>query len=172
MSSVQKIVPSLWFDTQCEEATHFYVEIFEGSPRRRAESRIVSVTRYEPDMEVPGAAQMQGKVLTAIFELEGQRFMALDGGPMFRFTEAISLYVECEDQAEVDYFWDRLSAVPEAEQCGWVKDRFGVSWQIVPRRLGELLGSTDRPKALATLNAMLKMKKLVIADLERAYAEG
>ena len=172
MSSMQKIIPCLWFDTQCEEAIRYYVEVFEGSPRRRDASRIVSIMRYESGMAVPGASQMEGKVLTAIFELEGQRFMALDGGPVFHFTEALSLDVECEDQTEVDYFWERLSAVPEAEQCGWVKDRFGVSWQIVPRRLGELLESPDRSKARAALNAMLEMKKLVIADLERAYAEG
>jgi predicted 3-demethylubiquinone-9 3-methyltransferase (glyoxalase superfamily) len=108
-------------------------------------------------------------VLTAIFELDGQRFMALDGGPVFQFSEAVSFYVECEDQEEVDYFWRSLSAVPEAEQCGWLKDKFGLSWQIVPKQMGDLLGSPNRKRALAATNAMLKMKKIVIADLQRAF---
>ena len=172
MSDAQKIVPSLWFDTQCEEAVSFYISVFEGSPRKGRDSKIISIARYEKGMEVPGAEQMEGKVLTAIFELDGQRFMALDGGPIFTFSEAISFYVECEDQQEVDYFWERLSAVPEAEQCGWLKDKFGLSWQIVPRQMGELLGSPLREKALATMNAMLKMKKLVIADLRKAFDEA
>jgi predicted 3-demethylubiquinone-9 3-methyltransferase (glyoxalase superfamily) len=115
---------------------------------------------------------MEGKVITAIFELNGQRFMALDGGPIFKFTEAISFYVECEDQAEVDYFWSRLSASPESEQCGWLKDKFGLSWQIVPKQMGELLGSPNRRKALAATNAMLQMKKIVIADLQQAFDQA
>lgn len=172
MNGTQKIVPSLWFDQETEEAVNFYIEVFNGSPHKSAESKLISIARYEKGMEVPGAAEMEGKVLTAIFELNGQRFMALDGGPIFKFNEAVSLYVECADQQEVDYFWGLLSAVPEAEQCGWVKDRFGLSWQIVPRQLGELLESPNRAKALAAMNAMLKMKKLVIADLQRAYDEA
>jgi predicted 3-demethylubiquinone-9 3-methyltransferase (glyoxalase superfamily) len=115
---------------------------------------------------------MEGKVLTAIFELNGQRFMALDGGPIFKFNEAVSFYVECEDQDEVDYFWSGLSAVPEAEVCGWLKDKFGLSWQIIPKQMGELLGSPIRKKALAATNAMLKMKKIVIADLQRAFDQA
>lgn len=172
MSDSQKIVPSLWFDRDTEEAITHYIETFNTSPHKREESRIVSIQRYEKGMEVPGAEEMEGQVLTAIFELDGQRFMALDGGPIFKFNEAVSFHVECEDQAEVDHFWDRLSAVPEAEQCGWLKDRFGLSWQIVPRQMGELLSSPDRKRALAATNAMLKMKKLVIADLQRAYDEA
>lgn len=172
MSDAPRIVPSLWFDTQCEEAIRFYVEVFTGAPHPRGTSRVVSISRYEPGMEVPGAEEMQGKVITAIFELDGQRFMALDGGPVFVFNEAVSLYVECDDQEEVNYFWAALSAMPEAEQCGWIKDRFGLSWQIVPRRLGELLGGPDRTKTLAATNAMLKMKKIDIAALEEAYARG
>lgn len=172
MNASPKIVPCLWFDQACEEAVHFYVEVFNGSPHKRADSKIVSMTRYEKGMEAPGADQLEGKVITAIFELDGQRFMALDGGPLFQFTEAVSFYVECADQEEVDHFWNRLSAVPEAEACGWLKDRFGLSWQIVPKQLGELLGSPDRNKALAATNAMLKMKKLAIADLERAFEEA
>lgn len=169
MNETQKIVASLWFDKETEEAVNFYISVFNGSPHKGRDSRIISLTRYEKGMEVPGADQMEGKVLTAIFELAGQRFMALDGGPIFKFTEAISFYVECEDQAEVDYFWKALSAVPEAEQCGWLKDKFGLSWQIVPKQLGELLGSPDKKKALAATNAMLQMKKIVIADVQKAF---
>ncbi len=167
--SEQKIVPSLWFDMQCEEAVNFYVNTFSGSPHKSANSRIISLTRYEKGMETPGIEQMVGKVLTAIFELNGQRFMALDGGPIFKFNEALSFYVECEDQAEVDYFWNRLSAVPDSEVCGWLKDKFGLSWQIIPKQLGELLGSPDRKKAQAAMNVMLKMKKIIVAELKEAY---
>ncbi len=169
---MNKIVPSLWFDMQCEEAMNYYVDTFNGAPHKKQESKIVSITRYEKGMEAPGTEQMLGKVITGIFELAGQRYMALDGGPAFNFTEAISFYVECEDQAEVDHFWERLSAVPEAEQCGWLKDRFGLSWQIVPKQLGVLLGSPNRNKALAATNAMLKMKKIVIADLQSAFDQA
>ena len=172
MNDTQKIVPSLWFDENTEEAIGLYVEVFNGSPHKRGESRIISIDRYEEGMEVPDAEHMIGKVLTAIFELDGQRFMALDGGPIFTFNEAVSFYVECEDQAEVDYFWERLSAVPEAEQCGWIKDRFGLSWQIAPKQLGELLSNPDRRRALAAMNAMLKMKKIVIADVQKAFDEA
>ncbi len=172
MNDNPRIVPSLWFDESTEEAIDYYVAAFNGSPHKRRESRLISLQRYEPGMEVPGAEQMQGKVLTAIFELDGQRFMALDGGPIFTFSESVSFYVECEDQEEVDYFWELLSAVPEAEQCGWVKDKFGISWQISPRQLGEMLESPDRRRALAAMNAMLKMKKLVIADLQKAFDDA
>ena len=172
MNDIQQIVPSLWFDTNTEEAISFYIDIFNGAPHKRRESKIISLMRYEKGMEVPGGDQMEGKVITAIFELNGQRFMALDGGPIFKFTEAVSFYVECADQAEVDYFWRNLSVNPEDEQCGWLKDKFGLSWQIVPKQLGELLESPNRRKALATTNAMLKMKKLVIADLQRAFDQA
>jgi predicted 3-demethylubiquinone-9 3-methyltransferase (glyoxalase superfamily) len=169
---MQKIVPSLWFDRETEEAITRYVSVFNGSPHKSGDSRIISIHRYEKGMEVPGADDMVGKVITAIFELNGQRFMALDGGPVFKFNEAVSFYVECEDQAEVDYFWERLSSGPEFEQCGWLKDKYGLSWQIVPRRLGELLGDPNKKKSLAATNAMLKMKKIVIADLEKAFDEA
>ena len=169
--NMNKIVPSLWFDTQAEEAMNYYVETFNNAPNRRQESRIISITRYERDMEAPGAAEMEGKVITGIFELAGQRFMALDGGPVFQFTEAISFYVECEDQKEVDYFWERLSAVPEAEQCGWCKDKFGLSWQIVPKQLGEFLNDSDPERSKRVLNAMLRMKKILVVDLQKAYNE-
>jgi len=169
---MQKIVPSLWFDKETEEAVNFYISVFNGSAHKSADSKIISITRYEKGMEVPGGDEMVGKVITAIFELNGQRFMALDGGPIFKFTEAISFYVECEDQAEVDHFWKKLSASPESEQCGWLKDRYGLSWQIVPKQLGELLGYPNKQKSLAAMNAMLKMKKLVIADLQKAFDEA
>ncbi len=172
MSDIQPIVPSLWFDKETEEAVNFYISVFNGSPQKRRDSRIISITRYEKGMEVPGAEEMEGKVLTAIFELSGQRFMALDGGPLYKFNEAVSFYVECEDQDEVDYFWTRLSAVPEAEACGWLKDKYGLSWQIVPKQMGDLLGSPNRKKSMAATNAMLKMKKIVITDLRRAFDEA
>ena len=169
---MQKIIPSLWFDKETEEAINFYISVFNGSPNKSGESRIISITRYEKGMEIPGGADMTGKILTAIFELNGQRFMALDGGPIFKFNEAVSFYVECEDQGEVDYFWGKLSAVPESEQCGWLKDKFGLSWRIVPRQMGKLLSDPNRKKAMAAINAMLKMKKIVIADLQKAFDEA
>jgi predicted 3-demethylubiquinone-9 3-methyltransferase (glyoxalase superfamily) len=172
MKNTQKIVPSLWFDKESEEAINFYVSVFNGSPNKTGDSKIISIARYEKGMEVPGGDDLTGKVITVIFELNGQRFMALDGGPIFKFNEAISLYVECKDQAEVDYFWEKLSAVPESEQCGWLKDAYGLSWQIVPKRLGELLGDSNKKKALAATNAMLKMKKIVVADLQKAFDEA
>ncbi len=168
---MNKIVPSLWFDMQCEEAMNYYVDTFNGAPHKKQESKIVSITRYEKGMEAPGAEQMEGKVITGIFELAGQRFMALDGGPTFNFTEAISFYVECADQKEVDYFWNKLSAVSDAEQCGWCKDKFGLSWQIVPKQLGELMGDPDPVKSKRVINAMLKMKKIIVADLQKAHDE-
>ena len=128
---MQKIVPCLWFDKECEEAVKFYISIFNFAPHSAKNSKIVSIERYpEEPLDIP-VKGMEGKILTAIFELNGQRFMALDGGPLFKFTEATSFYVECADQEEVDYFWERLSAVPEAEQCGWLKDKYGLSWQII-----------------------------------------
>ncbi|MEY2819112.1 MAG: hypothetical protein RL275_2575 [Chloroflexota bacterium] len=169
---MNKIVPSLWFDMQCEEAMNYYVDTFNGAPHKKQESKIVSITRYEKGMEAPGTEQMLGKVITGIFELAGQRYMALDGGPAFNFTEAISFYVECEDQKEVDYFWSKFSAVAEAEQCGWCKDKFGLSWQIVPKQLGELMGTPDPVKSTRVINAMLKMKKIIVADLQKAHDEA
>lgn len=165
----QKIVPSLWFDKETEEAVNFYVSVFNGSPHKGRDSKIISITRYEKGMQVPGADQMEGKILTAIFELNGQRFMALDGGPLFKFNEAVSFYVECKDQEEVDYFWNKLSADPGAEACGWLKDRFGLSWQIIPQQIGDLLSSPNKKKSMAATNAMLKMKKIVIADLQKVF---
>ncbi len=165
----QKITPSLWFDKECEEAINFYVAVFNKNPASANPSKIVSLQRYPEGQQIGPMKNMEGKVLTAIFELEGQRFMALDGGPMFKFNESISFYVECETQEEVDYFWRKLSAVPEAEQCGWLKDKFGLSWQIVPRIMGEYLSDPNKEKAGRAMQAMLQMKKIDIAELKRAY---
>lgn len=168
---MQKITPFLWFDKNAEEAINFYVSVFEDSPHKSADSKIISIERYQKGMQVPGMPEMEGKVITAVFELNGQRFMALDGGPLFKFTEATSFHVECDDQEEVDYFWEKLSAVPESEQCGWLKDKFGLSWQIIPKRMGELLSDPDHEKAMRATNAMLQMHKIDIAELEKA-AQG
>ncbi len=169
VQSKQKITPFLWFDKNCEEAMNFYIKVFNGSPYKKGSSKINFIVRYEKWMEAPGASDMLGKVITAEFVLNGQKFMALDGGPIFKFTEAISLLVDCEDQKEVDYFWNKLSAVKESEQCGWLKDKFGLSWQIIPKQLGKLLGGKDKEGAMRATNAMLKMHKIIIKDLEKAY---
>jgi predicted 3-demethylubiquinone-9 3-methyltransferase (glyoxalase superfamily) len=154
---MQRITPFLWFDNQAEEAVNFYVSLFKNS-------KVESISRYQ---EGP----MKGKVLTAVFHLEGQQFMALDGGPQFKFTEAISLLVDCQTQEEVDKLWDRLSegGDPEAQRCGWLKDRFGVSWQIVPTALPGLLTDPDPEKSRRVMEAMFPMKKIDIAELQRAY---
>lgn len=167
----QKITPFLWFDKDSEEAMQYYIDVFNNAPHKSGDSKINYIARYEKGIEAPGAAEMEGKVITAEFELNGQKFMCLDGGPIFTFTEAISLFVECEDQEEVDYFWEKLSAVPESEQCGWCKDKFGLSWQITPKRLMELVGDKDKEKAHRVANAMLQMHKIDIAKLEEA-AQG
>jgi predicted 3-demethylubiquinone-9 3-methyltransferase (glyoxalase superfamily) len=164
----QKITPFLWFDRQAEEAMGFYVSVFSGSPRKSGDSRIVSIRLYPKDPLEGPMKGMEGKVITGVFELAGQRFMALDGGPVFRFTEAVSLFVECATQEEVDYFWERLSADPKAEQCGWLKDRYGLSWQIVPTALPELLNDPDPERSGRVMQAMLQMKKIDIAGLRRA----
>lgn len=163
----QKITPSLWFDKNCEEAINYYVKTFNEAPHSKNNSKIISITRYEKGMEAPGTEQMVGKVITAVFELAGQRYMALDGGPIFKFNESVSFLIDCVDQKEVDYFWEKLSAVPESEQCGWCKDKFGLSWQIIPKQLGELI---EKDKSHNVVNAMLKMHKIVIKDLEKAYS--
>lgn len=165
---MEKITPCLWFDKNCEEAVNYYIDTFNGSPHKSGESRIISIARYEKGMETPGIEEMEGKVLTAVFELAGQSFIALDGGPVFKFNESISFQIECEDQEEVDYFSGKLSAVAESEICGWVKDKFGLSWQITPKRLIELLADSDKEKAHRVMNAMLKMKKIDITKLEEA----
>ena len=169
VNTKQKITPFLWFDKNAEEAMKYYVSIFSNNPAAKGKSKIVSITRYPEGKQVGPMKGMQGKVLTGVFELEGQRFMALDGGPIFNFTEATSFYVECETQKEVDYFWKKISHAPESEQCGWLKDKYGLSWQIIPKQLGKLLTDKNKVKAGRVMNVMLKMKKIVIADLEKAY---
>jgi predicted 3-demethylubiquinone-9 3-methyltransferase (glyoxalase superfamily) len=164
MATLQKISPCLWFNVQGEEAAQFYVSVFERS-------RIVRVARYpEAGKDVHG--QQPGSVMTVDFELDGQPFTALNGGPAFKFNEAISLQVWCETQDEIDRLWDKLSAGgdPDAQQCGWLKDKFGVSWQIVPRVIGELYSGQDPAKSERAFVAMLKMKKLDIAKLKQAYS--
>jgi len=165
---MQKITPYLWYEKDAEAAIEFYVSIFNGSPVKKVESKIVSINRF-PDVAVDEhMVGLEGKVANGVFELAGQQLMAFDGGPMFKFNEAISLYVDCESQKEVDYFWNSLSAVPEAEACGWLKDKFGVSWQIIPTALGRLVGNSDPEKSARALRAMLQMKKIDIAELTRA----
>ena len=164
MPVIQKITPCLWFDDQAEEAAAFYTAISRNS-------RIVTVARYgEAGREIHG--KPAGTVLTVAFELEGQAFTALNGGPMFKFNEAISFQVNCETQKEVDCYWDKLAADgdPKAQQCGWLKDKFGVSWQVVPRVLPEMVSDPDAEKSQRAFEAMLQMKKIDVDELKRAYA--
>jgi predicted 3-demethylubiquinone-9 3-methyltransferase (glyoxalase superfamily) len=160
MSTMQKITPFLWFDNNAEEAAELYVSIFK-------DSKILSVSRHGE--AGPGPA---GSAMSVTFELERQQFMALNGGPQYKFTEAISLFVHCTTQEEVDDLWARLSAGGEEGPCGWLKDRYGLSWQIVPSVLGELLGDDDAEKAKRVMQAMLQMKKLDIQQLKEAYESG
>lgn len=158
---MQKITPFLWFNNQAEEAANFYVSLFNNA-------KVTSVTRYdEAGAKVSGVPA--GSVMTVAFTLEGEEFTALNGGPVFAFNESISFAINCETQEEVDHFWENLSSVPESEQCGWCKDKYGVSWQIVPKQLGEMLGNKDPEKAGRVVQAMLQMKKLDIATLQKAY---
>lgn len=166
---MQKITPCLWFDMQCEEAVNFYIDTFNNAPGSKNDSKIITLQKYPEGRQEEHMKGMEGKIITAIFELAGQRFMALDGGPTFKFNESISLYVECQDQEEVDYFWNKLSAVPASEQCGWLKDKFGVSWQIIPKQLEGLLSDPDAEKSGRVMTAMLQMKKIIVTDLEKAY---
>jgi len=147
----QKITPFLWFDNNAEEAMNFYTSIFK-------DSRIKSVNR------------ISDSILTATFELNGQEFMVLNGGPRFKLTEAISLFVNCENQEEVDDYWNKLVEGGEPQQCGWLKDKFGLSWQIIPQALGELMGDKDPAKSKRVMDAMLQMKKIDVAKLQAAYA--
>ncbi len=166
---MQKIIPFLWFDDKAEEAMNFYVKVFSESPSKKLGSKIVSINYYPENAPEGPMKGMEGKVLTGVFELEGTRFMALDGGPIFKFNESTSFYVECGNQEEVDYFWEKLSAVPESEQCGWLKDKYGLSWQIIPKQMGELMSDSDKEKAGRVTEAMLKMHKIDISKLQEAY---
>jgi predicted 3-demethylubiquinone-9 3-methyltransferase (glyoxalase superfamily) len=155
----QTITPNLWFDTEAEEAAEFYTSIFKNA-------RIVSTTHYTESAPRPA-----GMVMTVEFELDGQRFIALNGGPDFTFNEAISLHISCEDQHEVDYYWQRLSDGGEEGPCGWLKDRYGVSWQVVPKEIDRLFADSDAERADRAVKAMLAMRKLDVAAL-RAAADG
>lgn len=154
---MQKITPFLWFNDQAEEAVNFYVSIFKNS-------KIVNVTRFGEAGPGP-----KGAVMSATFQLEGQQFIALNGGPMFTFTPAISLFVNCESQQEVDLLWEKLSEGGKKERCGWLKDKYGLSWQIIPTALGEMMNDKDPEKSKRVMQAMMQMDKLDIKTLKEAY---
>lgn len=157
---MQKITPFLWFDYQAEEAANFYVSLFRNS-------RIKEITRYGEGMPLPA-----GTVLTVAFELNGQEFVALNGGPVFHFTEAVSFYINCETQKEVDELWAQLTEEGEESMCGWLKDRYGLSWQVVPAGLTDLLHGPDPVKAAKATQCMLAMKKIDLAKIRAAYEQG
>ena len=164
---MQKITPFLWFDTKAEEAANFYVSVFSGSPTDRGNSKIGTLSRYDEE-GAKASGMPAGSVMVISFTLDGQEFTALNGGPIFKFTEATSFMVSCETQEEVDYFWNKLTEGGEESQCGWLKDKYGLSWQIVPTALGKLLSNPDPEKSKKVMHAMLQMKKLDIAGLEKA----
>jgi predicted 3-demethylubiquinone-9 3-methyltransferase (glyoxalase superfamily) len=157
---MQKITPFLWFNDQAEDAMHFYVSIFKNS-------KVGHVTRCGEAGPGP-----KGAVMSATFQLEGQDFMALNGGPHFSFTPAISMFVNCETQEEVDEFWEKLSAGGSKERCGWLKDKYGLSWQIIPSALGKLMGDKNPAKAKSVMNAMLQMNRIDIKTLQQAYDQA
>ncbi|MGC2166500.1 MAG: VOC family protein [Gallionella sp.] len=157
---MQGITPFLWFDGQAEDAMNFYVSVFRNT-------KVLGVNRYGK-----GAPMPEGTVLTASFELNGLKFVALNGGPMYRFSSATSFVVDCENQAEVDYYWEKLGAGGKYNQCAWLDDKFGVTWQIVPKQLGLLLSNPDPVKAGRVMQAMMQMSKIDIAGLQRAYDAG
>jgi predicted 3-demethylubiquinone-9 3-methyltransferase (glyoxalase superfamily) len=158
---MQKIIPFLWFDGRAEEAADFYTSVFKNSKKG-------AVMRRPEGTPGPGPA---GQVLTAEWEIEGQKYIGLNGGPQFKFSEAVSLQIQCKDQEEVDYYWNRLLEGGEESMCGWLKDKFGFSWQVTPTRLTELMMSPDKAQAGRVMQAMLKMRKIIIADLEAAARE-
>jgi len=157
----QKIRPCLWFDDRAEEAAQFYAAIFKNS-------KVGKITRYDEEASQASGRPL-GSVMTVELQLEGQEFLALNGGPIFKFTEAVSFIVNCETQEEVDYFWSKLSAGGEQSRCGWLKDKFGLSWQVVPIVLIEMLADQDSAKAKRVTRAMLQMDKIDIPTLKRAY---
>jgi predicted 3-demethylubiquinone-9 3-methyltransferase (glyoxalase superfamily) len=162
-ATLQRITPFLWFDNHAEEAVSFYTSIFKNS-------RVVSVARYG-DAGAEASGRRKGTVMTIAFQLDGQEFVALNGGPHFTFTEAVSFVVNCDSQDEVDYFWERLSdgGDEKAQQCGWLKDKYGVSWQVVPVALRAFVGGSDAEKSQRAMQAMLRMKKIEIEGLRKAY---
>ena len=154
---MQKIRPFLWFDNQAEEAAHFYVSIFKNS-------KIGNISRYGE-----GGPGKKGTAMSVTFQLDGEEFMALNGGPLFKFTEAISFFVNCETQEEVDELWEKLSAGGEKSRCGWLKDKYGLSWQIIPSALGRMLSNHEAGNSKKAFEAMMKMDKIDIKTLEQAY---
>jgi predicted 3-demethylubiquinone-9 3-methyltransferase (glyoxalase superfamily) len=158
---MQKITPFLWFDDQAEEAANFYVSIFKNS-------KIGDITRYN-EASAKAAGRPKGTVMTIAFQLDGQEFAAINGGPHFKFTEAVSFVVNCETQQEVDTFWEKPSEGGEESQCGWLKDKYGLSWQVVPTVLSRMLKDKDHEKSQRVMKAMLQMKKIEIAPLQQAY---
>ena len=165
MSIIQRIAPCLWFDHQAEEAARFYASVFKNS-------KIVNITRYgKAGYEIH--KRPAGSVMTVEFELDGQRFTGLNGGPLFKFTEAISLQINCETQQEIDHYWEKLTegGDPKGQQCGWLKDKFGLSWQVVvPEMMARMMADPESAKSQRAMEVVMKMKKPIIADLERAYA--
>jgi predicted 3-demethylubiquinone-9 3-methyltransferase (glyoxalase superfamily) len=155
---MQKITPFLWFDGKAEEAVNFYASVFRNS-------KVTNIKHWGEGSPFP-----KDQVMAATVELDGIQFHAFDAGPQFKFTEAISFFVDCEDQAEVDYFWEKLTEGGEESMCGWLKDKFGVSWQIVPKAFNKLMNEKDPEKAKRVMMALMQMKKIVIADLEKAHA--
>jgi len=158
--STAKITPFLWFNNNAEEAMNFYASIFKNA-------KFDIISRWGDNGMAP-----KGSVMSATFELEGQKFMALNGGPMFSFTEAISFFINCDTQEEVDMFWEKLSEGGAKSRCGWLKDKFGLSWQVIPKALGELLGSKDPATSKRVMQAMMQMDKIIIADLQKAAAQN
>jgi predicted 3-demethylubiquinone-9 3-methyltransferase (glyoxalase superfamily) len=158
---MQKITPHLWFDTQAEEAANFYVSVFK-------DAKIVSTSYYgKAGQEVHHMPE--GSVMVVELEIEGQTFLALNGGPIFKFNESVSFVINCETQEEIDYYWEKLSAVPESEQCGWLKDKFGLSWQVVPTGMAEMLSTPDSESTQRAMNLFMQMKKIDIEKLKQAY---
>jgi len=158
---IQKITPFLWFDTQAEEAVKFYTSIFKNT-------RILATTRYnEASSRVSG--RQKGSVMSIVFQIEGQDFTALNGGPVFKFSPAVSFVVSCKNQEEIDYYWERLSEGGKTDQCGWLEDRYGVTWQIVPAILTKMLQDNDETKVARVTKAFLEMKRFDIATLKQAY---
>lgn len=165
-----KITPFLWFDTKAEEAANFYVSLFNSNPGRHIPAKITATSRYD-DAGASASGRPKGSVMVVSYELEGQEFTALNGGPLLKFSGAISFMINCKTQDEVDFFWEKLGEGGETGQCGWInRDRYGVTWQIVPSVLAELIGDADEKKSGRVMKAMLQMTKIDIAELQRAYS--
>lgn len=166
MATMQKLTSCLWFDSEAEEAAKFYTSVFRNS--------MIGRTAYYGKEGQEQHQQQPGSVMTVEFQLDGHKFLALNGGPVFKFSEAVSFIINCKDQAEVDYYWEKLTAGgdPRSQQCGWLKDKYGLSWQVVPVILEEMVASEDKAKSGRVMEALMKMKKLDVAELERAFNGG